>query len=529
MKNLVDISSSEENELALTSAWERIVLLERELELMREEIRLLRAKRFAPTSEKTAYISGQLLLFNEAEYLARKTEGEPCIEQVVVKKKKRKGKRECDLSGLPTERIVYELSEDERICPHCDGELHEMATEVRKELEYIPASIKVIEHVTSVYSCRHCQADAECEHTPVVRADAPKALFPGSLASASLLAQIISDKYLYHLPLYRQESAFLQDGLNLSRQTLSNWVVNAHVTWLSALYEHMKTLLVKNSSLLHADETEVQVLKEDNRPARAKSYMWVYRTGSDAVHPLVLYEYKPSRSHKCPEAFLKGYKGYLQVDGYGAYRLLDSSIEVVCCWAHARREFERALAAMPEDKRASSSAGCGLEFINRLFLLERAFSEMTADERYSARLKKSVPVAEELYEWATSVQALPKSLLGRAIAYIIDLKDYLMRVFDDGRCELSNNRAERTVKPFVIGRKNWLFSNTPSGADASAAIFSIVETAKENGLRIYEYLKYLFEQLPNITTSQIDDIAPWSDKLPDYVKVPTAYSPSPPQ
>jgi hypothetical protein len=221
--------------------------------------------------------------------------------------------------------------------------------------------------------------------------------------------------------------------------------------------------------------------------------------------------------------------GVANPDGYKAYRLLGSSVDVVCCWAHARREFERALAAMPEDKRASSPAGCGLQFINRLFSFERAFAEMTPDERHRARLEKSVPVAEGLYAWAASVKALPKSLLGRAISYIVDLKPYLMAVFDDGRLELSNNRAERSVKPFVIGRKNWLFSNTPRGADASAAIFSIVETAKENHLRIYEYLKYLFEQLPNTTTSQIDDIAPWSDKLPDHVKVPVAYSPSTPQ
>jgi transposase len=527
MEKPPDILVFASDELANANA--RIAFLERENELMREEIRLLRAKRFAPTSEKSIYISGQQMLFNEAEFLAREAAGEPCAEQVVAKKKKRAGKRDSDLSGFLTERIDYTLSEDERICSCCGNALHEMDVEVRREIEYIPAQVKVIEHATHVWACRHCQADGETVHTPIIRPDAPRALFPGSLASPSLLAQVISDKYLYHLPLYRQEAAFSQDGLNLSRQTLSNWVVGAYEVWLSGLYERMKKLLVENSSLLHADETEVQVLKEDNRPARAKSYMWLYRTGSDARYPLVLYEYKPSRSHKCPEAFLKGYGGYLQVDGYGAYRLLDSSIKVVCCWAHARREFERALVAMPEDKRPGSPAACGLQFINRLFFFERAFVKMTSDERFYARLEKSVPATEELYAWAASVRALPKSLLGRALAYLIDLKPYLMRVFDDGRLELSNNRAERSIKPFVIGRKNWLFSNTPRGAAASAAIFSIIETAKENHLRIYEYLKYLFEQLPNIKTSQIDDIAPWSDKLPDHVKVPAAYSPPAPQ
>jgi transposase len=503
----------------LAEAQLRIASLERECALMREEIRLLRAGRFAPKSEKSAYIDGQLMLFNEAEFLSRRSAVEPAEEKVVQRRTRASGKREADLEGLPTYRIDYELPEDERICPCCKGALHEMDTDIRREIEYIPASVRVVEHATHVYACRACQQQAES--TPIIQAPSPKALFLGSLASASLLAQILTDKYVYHLPLYRQEAAFAQDGLALSRQTLANWVVGASEAWLSALYGHMRKLLVRQG-LLHADETTVQVLREDMRPAQAKSYMWVYRTGSDAAHPLILYEYKPSRSHKCPERFLEGFEGYLQVDGYKAYRLLPPSIEVVCCWAHARREFERALKATPEAARAGSLAQTGLAYINDLFVLERDFAKMGPIERTAARKKRSIPVAEELYAWAESASALPKSLVGKAIAYIKELKPYLMRVFDDGRLELSNNRAERSVKPFVIGRKNWLFSNTPRGADASAVIFSIVETAKENNLRVFEYLKYLFEQLPDMTTSQIDDVMPWSDKLPDHVKVPTA-------
>ena len=490
--------------------------------LMAEEIRLLRAKRFAPSSEKGIYITGQQLLFNEAEHLARKGLPEPLTGEVSApRRKKRAGKRAQDLSGLDRRRIDYEVDPDERICPQCSGRLHEIDVDIRLELEYIPASYTVIEHATHVYGCRHCQTHAEA--TPIINALSPKALFRGSLASASLLAQVITDKYHYHLPLYRQESAFATDGLGLSRQTLANWVIQASEQWLGPIYERMKARLVQGS-LVMADETTVQVLREDMRRAQNKSYMWLYRTGSDAGHPLILYEYKPSRSHECPKKFLKGFSGYLQVDGYQAYRLLGPDIDVACCWAHARRAFEEAYEVIDEARRAGSVPGRGLGLINTLFAYDKQFADMSAPERKSARDDISLPVAAELFEWAEGVTSvLPKSKAGKAIAYILNIKPYLLKVFDDGRLELSNNRSERSIKPFVIGRKNWLFSNTPRGAEASATVFSIVETAKENGLRVYDYLNYLFERLPNTTTSQIDAVMPWSDSLPDHVKVPTAY------
>ena len=495
--------------------------LSAENNLMLEEIRLLRAQRFGASSEKSIYIFDQQMLFNEAEYLSRKSVEEPTLEEIISPpKKKQPGKRERDLSGLPVRRIDYELAESERICSACGKHLHEIDVDIRREIEYVPASYTVVEHATHVYGCRHCQMHADT--TPISQAPSPKALFRGSLVSASLLAQVLTDKYHYHLPLYRQESAFVEDGLNLSRQSLANWVVQASEQLLEVVYEQMKTKLVKGS-LVMADETTLQVLKEDNRRAQNKSYMWLYRTGSDSDHPLILYEYKPSRSHECPKQFLKGFSGYLQVDGYQAYRLLGPDVEVVCCWAHVRRKFEEALEVIDATKRAGSAPEHGLELINTLFGLDRQFADMSALKRKEARDKNSLPVALELFRWAEGVSVLPKSKAGKAITYLQNLKPYLLKVFDDGRLELSNNRSERSIKPFVIGRKGWLFSNTPRGARASATVFSIVESAKENHLRVYEYLKYLFEQLPNLTTSKVDTVMPWSDSLPDHVKVPTAY------
>ena len=494
--------------------------MQKEMSMMAEEIRVLRAKKFAPSSEKAKHISGQQFLFNEAEYLLDKSAFEPVLEEVVLRKKKKKGKREVDLTGLLTRRIDYELAPEECVCPKCAGALHEMSVDIRRELEYIPASYTVIEHVIHVYSCRDC--DKHTESTPIVRAPSPAPIFKGSLASASLIAQVICDKYLYHLPLYRQEYAFAHDGINLTRQTLSNWVVKANEQWLTVIDARIRKEIVKRD-VLHADESPLQVLREDNRPATAKSYMWLYRTGGDATHPLVLYDYQPSRAHTCPKDFLEEFTGYLHTDGYDGYHCLPDNIVVVGCWAHARRRFDEALTAMPVKGRAGSMAERGLDYINALYSLERSFAKLTADERYAARQEKSMPLANELFEWATNAGALPESYAGKAIRYLIEQREYLMNVFLDGRLEFDNNRGERSIKSYVMGRKAWLFSNTPNGAKASAAIFSIVETAKENKLRVYDYLKYLFEQLPNITTSQIDDMLPWSDKLPDHVKVPTAY------
>lgn len=291
--------------------------------------------------------------------------------------------------------------------------------------------------------------------------------------------------------------------------------------WLFALFEKFRASLLKEC-VIHADETTLQVLRENGRLAKQKSYMWLYRTSGCATRPLVLYEYQTSRSHAHPKKFLSGFSGYLHADGYSGYHNLPETISVVGCWAHVRRKYDEALTATPENKRRGSLAEAGLAMINELFMLERDFADMDADGRLVARQEKSVSVAKRLHAWALTAGAVPKSLIGKAIHYTLEQWPYLMRVFEDGRCELSNNRAERSIKPFVIGRKNWLFSNTPKGAKASATVFSVIETAKENGLRPYEYLRYLFEQLPNITTSQIDALLPWSESLPEYVKVPKA-------
>jgi transposase len=485
-----------------------------------DQFRLSQQKRFGRSSEKTN--PDQLSLFNEAETEAKPETPEPEMEEITYRRKKRRGRREMQLKDLPVETIEYRLSPEEQICPACGEHLHEMSTEVRQELKVIPAQVSVVKHVRYVYTCRHCEK--ENIKTPVITAPMPKPVLPGSIVSPSAMAHIMSQKYVQGLPLYRQEQELKRLGIDLSRQTMANWMLNGADRWLKPLYDRLHTKLLEHDTL-NADETILQVLKEPGRSAESKSYMWLYRTGREGP-AIVLYEYQTTRASKHPRRFLTGFKGYLHVDGYAGYNVLQShNITLVGCWAHARRKFDEALKILPLDKRKSPVAAKeGLAFCNKLFAIERDLKDVTCGERHRLRQEHSRPVVEAFLKWLKyqAPRVLPKSVFGRAIAYCLNQWDKLVVFLEDGRLELDNNRGERSIKPFVIGRKNWLFSNTPRGARASATIYSIVETARENNLNPYAYLKYLFEQLPNVDLEDeevLDNLLPWSDALPGECRV----------
>lgn len=270
-----------------------------------------------------------------------------------------------------------------------------------------------------------------------------------------------------------------------------------------------------------ADETTMQVLKEPGKAAETKSYMWMYRTGGDTDRHIVLFEYQPNRNHEHPKNFLNGFSGYIHCDGYEAYHKLPDSIIIVGCYAHLRRYWDDALKAAPKGKKKSSYAHKGLAYCQSLFMLEREYTEqnLTPDERKEKRLKYSLPVAEEFFAWAGTIAAIPKSALGKAVTYTLNQKPFLMNIFLDGRLELSNNRGENSMRPLTVGRKNWLFACTVKGAESSAIIYSIVQTATDNGLNPYKYLKYLFEQLPN-SNDPVDAFLPWNEKIIDICKMP---------
>jgi transposase len=279
-------------------------------------------------------------------------------------------------------------------------------------------------------------------------------------------------------------------------------------------------------SVIHGDETPLQVLHEPGREAKNKSYEWVYRTSGCSDKKIIFYDYKETRRQEHPQAFLKDFKGYLHTDGSDVYHNLTPDIIIVGCWAHARRYWENALKVITQqDKRKDSDAARGLTYVNRLFELEREFKDLTPDERYEKRITTSKPVSDSFFDWVEKLGALPLSLLGKASQYTLSQRKYLENVFLDGRLELSNNRCERSVKPFVMGRKAWLFSNTPNGAHASSIMYSIIETAKENGLHPYFYIKFLLETLPNVTTDHVAALLPWSDSLPDSCFVPIKNKP----
>lgn len=293
-------------------------------------------RRFGSSSEKTNL--DQLSLFNEAEDTADSTVEEPTVEMITYKRKKQRGERQQKLENLPVETVEYRLSEEEQVCSCCGGSLHEMSTEVRKELKVIPAQVKVVEHVRHVYSCRHCERN-EIE-TPIKTASMPTPVFPGSLASPSAIAYTMVQKYVESIPLYRQEKQLERLGVFISRQTLANWMMHGANAWLQLIYDAMYRHLLQHD-ILHADETTLQVLSEPDRPAESKSYMWLYRTGRESS-PIILYDYQQTRASKHPHRFLADYQGYLHVDGYAGYNGL-SNVTLVGCWAHARRKFTEAL------------------------------------------------------------------------------------------------------------------------------------------------------------------------------------------
>ena len=490
-----------------------------------ERLRLAAKRKFCSSSENSAQYS----LFNEAETIAKLDSPEPTIEEIQTspvkpRPKKRPGKRDEDFAHLPTEVVVYELSDEERIC-ECGNKMKEIGSyPARREIMIIPAQVKVRQHIAKSYVCNECEKTAAS--TVIVKAPVPEPVIKGSVASPSAVAYVMNQKYVMGNPLYRIEQEFERSGINISRQVMANWMIKSSDSWLEPIYAHMKNEALANA-YLHADETNLQVLEEAGRSATSKSYMWLYRTTGTAERPVVLYDYQETREAIHPKAFLKGWKGYLHTDGYEGYHTLpEKDITIAGCWGHVRRKLDDALSGMTAEERLSSKAFIGFKYCNDLFKLEREFAEMTPEERHKNRIEKSLPIALEFFDWAEKLVFLPKSLLGAAITYALNQKKYLLNFFLDGNLELSNNRAERSIKPFVIGRKNWLFCQTSEGARASSVIYSIVETAKENDLIPFEYLKFLFEKLPNATSTQISSFLPWSEAIPDYCKKPKKLPPS---
>ena len=501
----------EEKNAQLTAQEERIASLEHQVELLTEAIRLAQQKRFGTSSEQiTDEGMEQLsLLFNEAEVYVQEEPSEPVT---VAAHERRKHEYTLDKipEDLPTEVIEHRLEGEELVCPVCGEEMTEIGKEVINKVKIKPAELIIEQHVYYSYACQTC--NKENIETPVVKAPYEPSVIPGSFATAEAIACIMTEKFVMGVPIYRQEQALKRQGIRLSRQTMSNWILTASERLLHPFYEALhKEILTRD--VLHADETTLQVLHEPGKKPTTKSYIWLYRTSGDGKPPVALYEYQPGRGAKHPQEFLEGFRGYLHTDGYAGYHNLPEAITVVGCWAHTRRKFDEVIKSLPKEKVKGSSAAQGLAYCQRLFQIEEELAELPPEERYEQRLKRAKPVLDALLAWANLRNAAPKSALGKALNYLKEQWSYLTNYLKDGRLELSNNRAERSIKPFVIDRKNFLFANTPRGATGSAVIFSLIQTALENGLDPYRYLTWLLKNAAKTDLSADESIRallPWN-------------------
>ena len=494
-------------------------------EWLLEQLKLSKKKLFGRSSEQAEQtVMEQLsLTYNELEAYAFGTKA-ATEKQITVKahERKRQSGNVLDVvpEGTPTEVVEHRLPGNERTCSACGSKLVEIGKEVRRSLMMKPAEFWVREDVYYTYACKNCEQ--ETDEANIVKTAKEPALLPGSFASAEAVAYLAAQKFVMYSPLYRLEQEFNRQGLRLSRQTMANWLLNISEKWLRPVYDVLREQLCRES-VLHADETTLQVLKEPGRSSTSKSYMWLYRTRGCTKQAIVLYEYQSTRKAEHAEHFLQGFSGWLHADGYQGYHKLPGNIRVVGCWAHARRKFDEALQTLPKEMQKDAPAAIGECYCSRLFKLEQAFAELTPEERYEKRLEQAKPVLDALLSWANEMQAktAPKSALGRAIHYLLEQWPYLTRYLEDGRLELSNNRAERSIKPFVMGRKNWLFANTPGGAQASAVIYSLIETAKENALDPYRYLLWVLQNAPQLSETD----AAWAEQFtpanaPQECKIP---------
>ena len=488
----------------LLLASEQAAAKDARIEQLQEQVALLRHKLFSPKSERSSEDadSPQLAMFNEVEELIEAPAAEPVEAEEVVAPVKRRGKRKPLPANLPRMEVIHELPEHERTCA-CGACKQVIGEETSEQLEIIPMQVRVIRHIRKTYACKACE-------TAPVTADKPAQLIEKSLASPSVLAMLLTTKYADGIPLYRFEKMLSRHGVDIPRQTLARWVIQSGEQ-LQPLLNLMRDKLL-DYPVLHCDETRLQVLHEPGRDPSAQSWMWV-QSGGPPDKPVILFDYTASRAQEVPLRLLDGYRGYLMTDDYAGYNAVAArdGIERLGCWAHARRKFVEAQKVQPKGK--TGRADVALSLINKLYGIERDLKDADHSERLDVRQQRSQPLIDQLKAWLdkTQPQVAGQTALGKAVNYLASNWSRLVRYIEGGHLPIDNNRAENAIRPFVIGRKNWLFSDTPKGATASAQIYSLIETAKANGQEPYAWLRHILERLP--TASSVEDyeaLLPWN-------------------
>lgn len=495
------------------------------MQLLMEQVILGKQNRFGRSSEKMEdtsqicfrEVDGTIIFFNEAEAVCDLNAAEPdALELKSPKQPKRKGKKEADLSGLPVRRIDHYLSEEELEAEFGVRGWKQLPDAISRKYHFVPAKAEVEEHHIGVY------ASKTDEH--MVKADHPKTLLHGSLVSPSLGAAIINGKYVNAVPLYRLEQEFQRYGLQITRQNMANWCIRLAEEYLSILYDYLHKELYFYH-VIQADETPVLV-NHDGRKAGSKSWMWVYRSGHlYQKRQIVLYEYQQTRNASHPREFLKGYDGICVTDGYQVYHTLEKELEeltIAGCWVHCRRRFDEALKLVPKSCQKESNAFLLMKQIQAIYREEGKLKDLSSDEQLKQRQTVIKPLVDAFFAYLKTINVSKKDKFGDAVGYALNQEKYLRVFLTDGDVPIDNNASERAIRGFCIGKKNWQMIDTIHGAKSSAIIYSIVETAKANNLKPFDYVQHLLEEIPKHMNDKdcsfLEDLLPWSGKLPAGIR-----------
>ena len=511
------------------SQQEQLENIDHTLQLVLEQMADLKRHRFGRSSEKHEAedqisfmeVDGKIVFFNESEAVAAEENTQDEAESVSrAKPKKKQGKREEDLDGIPVVVVEHSMTDGELEDKFGKDGWKQLPDEVYRRYSFTPAKIEVEEHHVKVYAGK--------ETEEVVKAPHPQALLRGSLVSPSLEAAVMNAKYVNAVPLYRQEQEFERYGLHISRQNMANWTIQCADRYLAVLYDYLHEKLY-GYHVLQADETPVLVNK-DGRPAGSKSYMWVYRTGRMYTEcQIVLYEYQMTRNASHPREFLKDFSGVCVTDGYQVYHTIEGEredLKIAGCWSHARRRFDEAVKALPKAKQKDSRAYLALTMIQAIYREEKLLKDLPAGERMIRRQLSVRPLVEAYFTWVReNLPKVPqKSKTWEGFNYSLNQEKYLKVFLDNGEVPMDNNAAEQSIRGFCIGKKNWVMIDTIAGAKSSAIIYSIAETAKANNLKPYDYFEYLLTEIPkhldDTDRSFLDDLLPWSPSLPANCRKP---------
>ena len=493
------------------------------INLLTEQIRIMNQRQFGKRSESSLQSDdGQLSffdVFNEVEGTASPDAKEPEIHEIIIPEHKRKkaiGKREADLEGLPARIFEHTLSKEELEKAFPEG-YKEMELEVYKRLYIIPETFIVDEHHVHLYASKNNSG-------VIIRADRPKDLFRNSIATPALVASIINGKYVNAIPLERQSKAYRVNGINLATNTMANWVIKSAEVYLSMVYDRLHEYIYKNS-VIHADETPVKVMRIDGEKISGgkKTYMWVYRSALNSrSHPIILYDWQPSRRADHPREFLKDFSGTVLTDGYQVYHTLGNErkdLKIAGCWVHARRPFAEFIKSIGTDAAKGSIAQEAYNKITEIMHLDNGFDDLPVYDRKKQRQLILKDKVDAYFEWVKLKysQVTHNSTIGKALAYSINQEEYLRVFLNDGKVPMDNNPAEQAIRPFTIGRKNFVIIESSNGAKASAMFYSIAETAKANGINTYQYFEHLLtelrERMDDKDMSFLDNLMPWSESV----------------